>query len=195
MRYRLLYWYGEPIIAGERVHYVGGNLARAWREAFERLGIEERSWHSVLLVGMGATLIQLLARSPNPPARLTVLEIDEEMVRLQKTYFHLPLAYEVVIGDAAETIHALTLRYDGIFVDAFVEEEVPESLIDFRFVEALRERLSEQGILIWNVLRRSQANEVGSMLSMAFPVCRRWSYAPHVFWACAFSAASFPLPF
>ncbi|MCX8111575.1 MAG: fused MFS/spermidine synthase [Bacteroidia bacterium] len=195
MKYRVVRHRKETIIAGEKVHYVGGNLARAWREAFSACGLEERPWQNVLLIGMGASLIQILSEGKISPPRMTVLEIDPEMVRLQEIYFHLPQTYELRMGDAAQTIHTLTEIYDGLFVDAFVEEEVPEVLIRKDFVEALHSRLAPEGLLMWNVLRRSQSDRIYGLLAQTFPIVRCWRYAPHTFWISASSVRAFPSPF
>ncbi len=195
MKYQVLHRRGKVIIAGERVHYVGGNLARAWEEALSALGLEAHRWEHVLLVGMGASLIDLLARGKHPPHAITVIEIDPEMVRLQERLFTLPVPYQVLIGDAADLLPTLSDTYEGIFVDAFVEDEVPPTLLCDSFVNALKLRLSPQGILIWNVLRPTQAEAVGALLSKAFPAIRRWRYAPHTFWIAAHSRHSFHTPF
>lgn len=195
MKYQVLHRRGKVIIAGEKVHYVGGNLARAWEEALSALGLEAHPWGHVLLVGMGASLIDLLARGKHPPHSITVIEIDPEMVRLQERLFTLPAPYQLLLGDAAEVLPTLSDSYDGIFIDAFVEDEVPAALISDNLVDTLRRRLSPQGLLIWNVLRPAQAKTVGTLLNKAFPATRRWGYAPHTFWIAAHSRHSFHTPF
>lgn len=195
MKYQILYRHGKPIIAGQRVHYVGGNLAAAWAEAFAYFGIEEKSWHRVLLIGMGASLIELLARSSQPPRHIIVLEKDPDMVRLQTEYFRFPLPYEVYIGDARQTLLDQSPPFDGIFVDAFEEEEVPSSLLEEDFVKALYDRLAPLGLLFWNVLLTHQSRIIGERIAAFFSKARRFRYSPHTFWAAAHTAEAFPLPF
>lgn len=195
MKYQVLRRRGKIIIAGEKVHYVGGNLARAWEEAISAFGLEAHPWENVLLIGMGASLIELLAQGSSPPRAITVIEVDPAMVRLQEGLFTLPLPYQVLLGDAVEILPKLSERYDGIFVDAFVEDEVPEALICEPFVDTLSWHLSPHGLLLWNVLRPSQAKAIGALLTKAFPAIRRWGYAPHTFWIAAHSVDSFHTPF
>lgn len=195
MKYRVLRRGSKVIIAGETVHYAGGNLARAWEEAFCGLGLEDRKWNSVLLIGMGASLIQLLSRHPSPPGHIAVIEIDPVMVRLQEAHFTLPLPYHVHIGDAAEVVHTLSGMYDGIFIDAFVEDFVPENLLSETFVSALGGRLQTTGLLVWNALRPGQSGDIGRLLSGTFTQVRKWKYAPHTFWIAGHRADAFPTPF
>lgn len=184
------------IIAGEKVHYVGGNLETAWEEAFEAYGLIPRRWSRVLLIGMGASLMQIIARHAVPPLPFcTVLEASEEMVRLQQKHFVLPLAHEICLGDAAQTLAQISASYDGIFVDAFVEEEVPASLLTAEFVERLQIALSPEGILFWNVLLPAQAQQVRRLLAAAFPVVRHRYIAPHTIWSAAHDVSAFPTPF
>nr|BAL55259.1 hypothetical protein HGMM_F25B04C02 [uncultured Bacteroidetes bacterium] len=183
------------MIEGEKVHYVGGRLYEAWEALFGMAGLEGLSWGPVLLVGMGASLVELLARTAQrPPPCVDIIEIDPEMVALQERYYTWPLPYRVYEGDAAQEIRKVEGPYAGIFIDAFVEEEVPAGLRTEAFVGAVADRLAGEGLLFWNVLRRAEAQEVGALLMRAFPVVRRWRYEAHTFWGAA-KGEVFPLPF
>lgn len=196
MKYHLLKSGTDWIIAGQRVHYVGGNLHAAWEEAFLAFGLHGRAWQRVLLVGMGASLMQIIAQTASPPLpAITILEIDPEMVTLQTKLYTLSLPYTLVLGDAAETLPKLTEQYDGIFIDAFVEEWVPSQLLTDTFVEALRRRLSPTGLLLWNVLLRAQSRGIERLLHSHFACLRKRSILPHIFWAAAHSSTGLSLPF
>lgn len=184
------------IIAGERVHYTGGNLRAAWEEAFLAFGLHGRLWQNILLVGMGASLIEIIAKTAASPApAITVLEIDPDMVALQAQLYTLPLPYTVVLGDAAETLPTLPAQYDGIFVDAFVEESVPPQLLTAGFVRALWAHLKPQGLLLWNVLLSPQRKQVEQLLGKEFACLWKRRIAPHTFWAAAHRSEGLTLPF
>lgn len=195
MRFRARKVRGAWMIEGERVCYVGGRLKMAWQEAFQAFGLEGRPWERVLLVGMGASLMQILASTATPPLpQVTVLEKYAEMVALQEAHCALPLAYEVVLGDAAETIHQLYGEYSGIFVDAFEEESIPETLLSQRFVDTAVSLLAREGLIFWNVLLPAQARWVGERLSERLAEVRRWRWPPHTIWAGARFPEAFPTP-
>lgn len=196
MKYRIQKSGKSWIISGMRVHYVGGNLYAAWEEAFLAFGLHRRAWQKVLLVGMGASLIQIIAQTAAPPPpQITVLELDPEMVALQTQLYTFPLPYMLVIGDAAQILPTLSEQYDGIFVDAFVEDVVPPQLLTGEFVQALHARLMPKGVLLWNVLLSSQSDTVEGLLAMHFPHRRRRRLPPHTFWAAAHNSAGLLLPF
>ncbi len=196
MKYQLQWRRGQPVISGASVDYVGGSLKAAWEEAFLSYGLVGRGWARVLLIGMGASLMQILAQSGKPPPQtILILEIDPEMVRLQEAHFPLPLPYKVVIGDAAKALHALSETFDGIFVDAFVEREVPEELLSKDFLQALYERLDTHGLLLWNVLLSRQAKRLDALLNALWPFVRRRRIDAHYFFLAAKASGVAPLPF
>jgi len=196
MKYRLEWRRGQPVISGTGVDYAGGQLKAAWEEAFLSYGLTGRGWERVLLIGMGASLMQILARSGKPPPHsTTVLEKDPEMIRLQEAYFELPLPYRSIIGDAAETVHTLSETFDGIFVDAFVEREVPDNLLSKDFLQALHQRLDKHGLLLWNVLLGRQAKRLEAMLGEIWSVVRVRRIDAHYFFLAAKASEAIQMPF
>jgi spermidine synthase len=185
-----------PVIQGIGVDYVGGRLKAAWEEAFSAYGLIGHAWERVLLIGMGASLLQILAQTGSPPPRSSlILEIEPAMVRLQEQHFDLPLPYEVLIGDAAATIYQVETQVDGLFVDAFIERQVPLSLLQSAFVEALKARMMVKGLLIWNVLRKSEAEVVSTLLEAVFPVVRVRRIGEHWFYLAALEQEVLRWPF
>ncbi len=196
MRYRLEWRKGEPVISGESVDYVGGQLKRAWEEAFASYGLIGRGWHQVLLIGMGASLMQILAQTGQPPpSQVLILEKEPEIVRLQEAHFVLPLSYQVYLGDAAQTIHERTETFDGIFVDAFIEWEVPPNLLHKDFLQALHHRLNPKGLLLWNVLLTKQAKRLETLLRETWPIVRIRRIGSHYFFLAGNTEADWGWPF
>ncbi len=196
MKYQLEWRKGEPVICGASVDYVGGQLKVAWEEAFLSYGLIGKEWERILLVGMGASLIQILAQtSALPPQQILVLEKDPDMVRLQEAHFALPLSYRVIIGDATRTIHELNETFDGIFVDAFIEREVPESLLHKDFVQALSAIRDRRGLVLWNVLQRSQARLLEGVLQKVWPIVRMRRVGEHYFFLAGSALGDLGMPF
>jgi len=196
MKVHLEWRKGQPVITGREVDYVGGQLEKAWEEAFLSYGLMGRGWAQVLLIGMGASLMQILSRTGQPPpVEVLILEKDPQMVQLQEAYFDLPLPYRVMLGDAGQTIHEVGKTFDGIFVDAFVEWEVPENFLQGAFVEALHRRLAPKGILVWNVLLPRQAKQVESLLRAVWPLMRVRRLGAHYFFLAGAQEAAGGWPF
>ncbi len=196
MKYRLECRRGELVISGEAVDYVGGRLRIAWEKAFEGFALAGRPWERVLLLGMGASLMQILARTgAPPPTHLTIVERDPDMVRLQQTHYELPLPYELILDDAATALTNLAGVYDGIFVDAFEEKTVPPQLLELDFVQSLAKRLNSVGILLWNIVLPTQQRLLKDRLERVFPcVYKRHIWENAIFLA-AWERTSLSVPF
>ncbi|MCS7163303.1 MAG: hypothetical protein NZ958_08295 [Bacteroidia bacterium] len=196
MKYWLRQVGGEWIIEGRRVHYVGGQLKAAWAEAFEAFGLVGRSWPKVLLIGMGASLVQILAATAKPPfPTIHIIESDPEMVALQERYLEFPLPYHLHLGLAEALLPTLKETFGGIFVDAFVEDSVPEPLQQEAFVAELARCLAPSGLLFWNVLRPKEATKIGTLLRRYFSALRLRRCGPHRFYGAAHHTENFPLPY
>ncbi len=110
-----------------------------------------------LLIGMAAgTIPTLMQRDVDPyraPVRLTAVEIDPELVRLGREYFHLsPSAARVVSADGRVYLQATQARYNLIIVDAYSQEiYIPFYLTTQEFFALCRAHLSTGGIVALNV--------------------------------------------
>ncbi len=144
---------GRKILDGAMVNYSFGGLHEVFREAFERLDIEKRDIHSVLLIGLGAgSVIHLLRRDLGVRAPITAIEIDPVMVEVAREHFGLDRwrNLEVIVADACEWVAQSTRRFDLVVIDAFYEAQVPAALRTTRFATHLRERIAPGGMLVFN---------------------------------------------
>jgi len=128
---------------------------------------------SALIVGLGAgSLLKFLHRH-RPAARLTVVEIEPAVVAAARQYFKLPeedARLAVVIGDGAEYIAAGKRRFDLILVDGYDAEAGTGLLDTLPFYANARARLSDEGLLVTNLLsnRRRDLHDSVARLTAAF---------------------------
>jgi spermidine synthase len=120
---------------------------------------DDARWpRKVLLIGLGAaSLLKFLYRH-RPLAHLTVVEIAPEVVAAARQYFKLPedtKRVNLVIGDGAEYVLNCNKEFDLIIVDGFDENAHTGALETLPFYQACRSRLSDDGILVVNLLTRS----------------------------------------
>jgi spermidine synthase len=147
-------------------------IARPWaleleytRDMMFPLLLKRGNWPKrVLLIGMGAaSLLKFLYRH-RPAAHLTVVEIAPSVVNVARQYFKLPAddeRVEVVIGDGVEYMQSGNELFDLIMVDGFDPEARAGELDSVRFYAACRARLSNSGLLVVNLLRRSRGHRIG----------------------------------
>ena len=153
--------FGSPWVQGAM------RIARPWaleleytRELMFPLLLHPQRWpRRVLQVGLGAGSVTKFLHRHRPEAKLTVLEIDEQVVRAARLHFRLPDEgpnLRIVIGDAAEHVAAKDGRDDLIVVDGYDEKGRPGMLDTEPFYANCRRRLTREGMVCVNLLTRTR---------------------------------------
>ncbi|HET9103084.1 MAG TPA: fused MFS/spermidine synthase [Solirubrobacteraceae bacterium] len=118
-----------------------------------------------------------------PQTRVDAVELDGELTRIGREYFHLggPRLHTYT-ADARPWLENSHARYDAIVLDAYRQPYIPFYLITREFFALARRHLTPRGMLIVNVghLPGSDALEkvVSATLRAAFPVVVRDPFSP-----------------
>ena len=110
---------------------------------------------NILLIGLGAASLTKFLYRNFPQAHLTVVEIDARLVDVAREHFGLPddpVRLNMVIGDGVDYMTASDQTFDLILVDGFNEHAHPGDLNTLPFYRACRSRLSNQGMLVVNLI-------------------------------------------
>ncbi len=149
-------------------HWIQGamRVARPWaleleytREMMTALLLRPGAdWpRSALLIGLGAASLTKFLYRHRPAARLTVVEIDPEVVDVARLHFKLPeedARLRIVIDDGAGFVAQSRERYDLIMVDGFDENARTGLLDTLPFYLNCKAHLSETGLLVTNLLTK-----------------------------------------
>jgi spermidine synthase len=158
---------------------------------------DSRFPRKVLLIGLGAaSLLKFLYRH-YPLAKLTVVEIEPDVVAAARQFFKLPEDPErirIVVGDGAEYMLKSNKSWDLILVDGFDSNARAGGLDTLTFYLAAQSRLSGNGILSVNLLSRRRGfkdsleriRTAFEGRALAFPSCDSGN-------AIAFAAAGEPV--
>lgn len=166
-------------------------IARPWnleleytKEMMASLLLREDSHfpRNVLLIGLGAASLTKFLYRNYPLAKLTVVEIEPDVVAAAKHFFKLPedpLRLKMVIEDGAEFIVNSTRTYDLILVDGFDADARAGALDTTPFYQNVRAHLNDNGIMAVNLLGRSKGFEASverickafDDRAIAFPSC------------------------
>jgi spermidine synthase len=108
----------------------------------------------ILLIGLGGASMQKFLHDLLPETVLETVEIDPEVVRMARKFFGFePDDNQIVhVGDGRAFIENSKRRYDIIFLDAYGPDSIPYSLATQEFLEAVRDRLAEGGVVCSNLL-------------------------------------------
>lgn len=183
-------------------------IARPWaleldytREMMAALLLRpEPDWpRRALLIGLGAASLTKFLHRHRPAARLTVVEIEPAVVAAARQHFKLPDEDDrlrIVIGDGADFVAGGQGRFDLIMVDGFDADANTGMLDTVPFYMNCQARLSEEGLLVTNLLSRrkdfpssvDRLREAFPGRALAFPSCDTGN-------AVAFAASGSPVDF
>lgn len=140
-------------------------IARPWnleleytREMMASLLLRDAP-RKVLLIGLGAASLTKFLYRNYPQAHLTVVEIEPAVVAAARQFFKLPedpKRLHLVIGDGAEFVMNSHKKFDLILVDGFDEKARTGALETLPFYQACRTCLSDDGMMVVNMLTRSR---------------------------------------
>ena len=141
-------WQGAYVIARpERLYFPyqqAFSLHTAWRPRVSRF----------LALGIGtATAISHVYRR-HPGAEIVGVDIDAMVIEAARRFFHAPDGPRVrlVQADARLFVPRLQDVFDLIFLDAFFQEETPQTMLSPVFLRALADRLEPGGVLMVNAI-------------------------------------------
>ncbi|MDX9994434.1 MAG: fused MFS/spermidine synthase [Rhodocyclaceae bacterium] len=174
-------------------HWIQGamRVARPWaleldytREMMAALLLRpDPDWpRSALLIGLGAGSLTKFLYRHRPAARLTVVEIDAEVIDVARQHFKLPEPDErldIVLDDGASWLAGSTRQFDLIMVDGFDENARTGQLDTLPFYLNCKARLSSAGLLATNLLAKRKGvrksmeriEEAFDGRALAFPSC------------------------
>jgi spermidine synthase len=132
---------------------------------------------NLLVLGMGAGGSIQMTRAVAPQIEVDAVEIDPKVVELAGEFFALPQSdarLHVHVADARPWLAEQTGKWDLVHVDLFQNGPwVPFYLTTVEFFELVRSRMSANGLLMLNVLDKSEKGEllraIGATLKEVFP--------------------------
>lgn len=109
---------------------------------------------SALMIGGAAYTYPRDFLIHNPAAKIDVVEIDPKMTEVARTYFQLKddPRMKIIHEDARTCVKNSDKKYDVIFLDAFMGVTPPAHLTTKEFMSDLKNILSDNGVLMINLI-------------------------------------------
>ena len=106
----------------------------------------------ILVVGLGGGTVSRTLRMIYPDAQITNVEFDPEIVALARQYFGFveDPKMKLVVEDARRWLRSTKEQFDMILLDAYHGGYIPFHLTTREFLEIVRERLSQGGVVCSN---------------------------------------------
>jgi len=159
------YSQGRYQLSTQNAIYSFGDLYSNYYDAFERLDLEKLSINNVLILGFGLGSIPLmLEKNFKQNYNYTGIEIDEEVIYLANKYVtnELKSAIEMICTDALMFLEINEEKYDMICIDLFLDDVIPQQFEQQYFLSLVKDRLSENGILLYNRLASTEQDKLES---------------------------------
>jgi spermidine synthase len=143
----------------------------------------DSAWpRTALLIGLGAASLTKFLYRHRAQAKLTVIEIEPAVVHAARQFFKLPeqsARLNIEIADGAAYIANTKRRFDLILVDGYDAKARAGVLDTLPFYQLCRGRLSDDGLLVANLLGRSRGFKASverlriafDGRALAFPSC------------------------
>lgn len=109
----------------------------------------------VLILGLGGGSLYRYFHESYPRADISVVEINQDVIDVAKTYFELPPTSahcKIIHADALEFLNETELTYDLIISDIYSTRHLPEILKSPPYYQACLERLKPEGLLTVNLV-------------------------------------------
>lgn len=109
----------------------------------------------ITMIGLGGGSMLKFLYQQLPQARLTVIEINPQVIALREEFEipHDPQRIRIVCADGADFVRDTTERFDVLLVDGFDIDGQAPSLCTQAFYDACFQCLAEQGVLAVNLHR------------------------------------------
>lgn len=147
-------FFNRPRIIAGNLLQSGGLVTEIWEKALKEINHHSLAINHCLILGFGGgTVAKLISRS-FPKAKITGVEIDQEMIKLGKKYFGLEKIknLKIIQADAVKFIASKPNKFDLIIVDLYLGDKIPKNSESKKFLENLRKLTSSKGVIIFNRL-------------------------------------------
>lgn len=135
-----------------------------------------------LLIGLGAASLTKFLYRYCPHTKLTVVEIDPQVVAAARQFFKLPddpKRLNIVVEDGVAFISRIDKYYDLILVDGYDADALAGALDTLPFYQMCRAHLTDAGLMAANIFGRRNSfkasygriNTAFEGRSVAFPSC------------------------
>lgn len=145
--------------------YSYGDLYGNFFRAFSKLHWEKLHGDAVLLLGLGLGSIPfMLEKKFHKAFQYTAVELDEQVIYLAGKYVldELTSPFEIHHVDATKFISTTLRQWDLICVDLFIDDVIPSDIQTIDAMILLRERLTQDGVVLYNCLSRTRADVMKS---------------------------------
>ncbi|MEK7466127.1 MAG: fused MFS/spermidine synthase [Planctomycetota bacterium] len=125
-----------------------------YTDSFQLAKIFRPGLRRILVIGGGGGIGPRKFTSDDPSCEVDLVEIDPEVIRVSKEYFHLVESPRLRIHceDGRHFVRRTEMKYDLVVLDAYtIGGQIPFHLTTREFMEEIKAKLSPGGVLLANI--------------------------------------------
>ena len=121
--------------------------------AFVSLASLDKDPKDVLFVGLGAAAMPRYFNRRYPEVAVDIAEIDPDMVTVAQKYFYFKEneKMKVHVDDGRLFVKRTKKKYDWIILDAYQNDYIPFHLTTLEFLNEVKSRLKDDGVVVANI--------------------------------------------
>lgn len=119
-------------------------------------GVNEKESTDVLILGMGTGTFATQCNRYYKGMNIEGVEIDEDITKLAREYFHLSDEIPVYTYDGRAYLNAVDKKYDVIMVDAYQDITIPFQMSSVEFFTLVKNHLNPGGVMVVNMNMRGR---------------------------------------
>jgi spermidine synthase len=122
---------------------------------------------SALFVGLGAGSLPRYLSNYYPKAVIDVVEVDGEMLDVARRFFYFSETknMKVHVEDGRSFLRKKGRKYDVVFLDAYQVSAIPYHLSTVEFLEEVRARVNDSGVVVANIVAQEKNRAFNAMLA------------------------------
>lgn len=167
--YQILDNHNFALKAGEKILAINNSLSsftNAKKESFEYVEIikkilfDEQSLRNAEILVLGAGGFTLSAQDNLFGNKIIYVDIDKHLNHVVVPHFLDSIHGQLIVDDARHYIQTTHKQYQAIVIDAFTNiRTIPAHLLTLQFMQALENKLTTNGFVIFNVLINPMLND------------------------------------
>ena len=153
---------GRLQLTADRAIYSWEDKYDNFFKAFAQMDFSKFADKEALILGFGlGSIPQMLEQKFKKDFYYTGIEIDEQVIYLAEKYItgSLKSSIQIIQASAEIFVEITEERFDFICVDVFINDRIPAPIKQYHFIEMLAERLTEQGVLLFNHLANKESEQ------------------------------------
>ena len=146
---------GKKVLNSAHANYSFDSLHILFQKVFQDVHIVQHPPKHVLILGFGCgSVAHILQREYRFDCTITGVDLDPLMLQIAETHFGIKPSETLAlfVADAQTFVAHHTHTYDWIVVDLFVDDSVPATFTENKFLAELTQLLAPNGHLLMNMI-------------------------------------------